>query len=151
MTGGPVHDSLIAEVYLADHERLESLVMQLLAAVDADDQAVVDTAWLALGTSLSAHLAGEEAHVLPALISRSPRDARALIGEHRHLQARVAELRLAIDLRVVRVSMVHDFVHDLRAHALHEERVLYTWADRHLDAKEQLAMVEAIRRTAGGN
>jgi hypothetical protein len=109
---------------LADHCRLEELAEQVVAAWDASDREAVARLWASLRSGLLAHLEAEEKHWLPVLCT-SERDARVIIGEHRHLRSRLTELGVAIDLRLVRSAMLRSFVHELRAHARSEERLLY--------------------------
>jgi Hemerythrin HHE cation binding domain len=135
----------IREGFLADHLRLEALVEEVLAAFEANDREGVARLWTALESGLLAHFDAEETHLIPELLSStSARDARVIIGEHRHLRARLAELGVGIDLHMVRVEMARDFVHELRAHARNEERLLYPWADEHLGENEQRSMLDAL-------
>jgi hemerythrin-like domain-containing protein len=134
----------IREGFLADHRRLEALVEDLLSAFERDDRDAVARLWTALESGLLAHFEAEETHLLPELLRKSERDARVIIGEHRHLRSRLTELGVGIDLHLVRLEMARHFVDELRAHARNEDRLLYRWADEHLGEPEQRAMLEAL-------
>jgi hemerythrin superfamily protein len=137
----------VRDRFLADHRRLESLLEELLAAVEANDRPEMSRLWGELESGLLAHLEAEETHMFPALLRVSERNARFLVQEHQHIRRRLAELGVAVDLHSVRLDSVRDFIHELRAHAASEDQLLYKWADTHLDEPHRASIIEAL--TAG--
>jgi hypothetical protein len=76
-----------------------------------------------------------------------------VLAEHEEIRARLLELGTGVDLHIVKLDAARAFVDELRAHAEHEEKVLYHWADEHLDEAERAsfltALADAIRRRLG--
>ena len=136
--------SVVRDRFLGDHRELEDLLKRVLAAFEANDRGAVATLWSEFEERLTNHLDTEDGHVIPRLFSSRPREARTLLEEHRHIRARLSELRSGIELRVVRLETARGFIDELRAHSRHEEDVLYRWADDHLDGGEQSALVGAL-------
>lgn len=122
---GPV----VRERFLADHGELEALFTRLLAAFETEDPDAIASRWSEFDARLSKHLEVEERFMIPRLSSSRPRDARAILEEHRHIRSRLVEFGFKVDLRVVRPETARGFVEELRAHARHEDDVLYRWAD----------------------
>jgi len=116
----------------------------------------VSELWTAFEDRITRHLEAEERFMIPQLFSSHPRDARAILEEHRHIRTRLTELGCRVDLHTARFETARGFIDDLRAHARHEDDVLYRWADEHLAAGEQKTLFDAlpaplrgrIRRTA---
>jgi hypothetical protein len=82
--------------------------------------------------------------MIPRLSSSRPRDARAILEEHRHIRSRLVEFGFKVDLHIVRLETARGFVEELRAHARHEDEVLYRGADEHLTALEHGALITAL-------
>lgn len=131
--------------FLDDHSELEDLFAGLLDAFEANDREGVAQLWNEFDDRLAKHLEAEERFVIPQLFAARPRDARAILEEHRHIRSRLVELGCAVDLHTVRLDAARGFVDELRAHARHEEDVLYRWADEHLPAAEQTHLVARLR------
>jgi hypothetical protein len=54
------------------------------------------------------------------------------------------ELGAGVDLHAIRLDTARAFIDELRAHAKHEDRVLYSWADervREEDGRSLLALL----------
>jgi hemerythrin-like domain-containing protein len=134
----------IRDRFLADHDRLETLLKRLLAAFEANDRDDIAQLWTEFESGLLAHMAVEEACMIPALQRVSPTNARILIQEHRHIRTRLTELGVAIDLHCVRLDTARAFVDELRAHATSEDRLLYQWADDRLDHAEKESLLESF-------
>jgi hemerythrin-like domain-containing protein len=115
---------------LRDHEEIEALLQDLLAAFETGERSVASRAFQAFERRLSAHLALEDEMLLPALAASSPREAEEIAAEHRSIRARLEEIAVENNLHVSRATEVRRFVQMLRAHAQHEERALYPLADR---------------------
>jgi hemerythrin-like domain-containing protein len=138
----------VREHFLADHERLDALLEQLVAALVANDRQAISTRWAAFETGLLAHLDAEDAHLIPALAATSERDARVLVQEHRHLRRRLTELGTG-DWHKVWLDSARDFIDELRAHARTEDRLLYRWAEAHPDEPRRSAVIDALATKAG--
>jgi hypothetical protein len=134
----------IRDRFLADHRRLEALLEQLLAAVEANDRDAMTRLWTQFDSSLLAHLEAEERYLFPALFRVCDRDARVLGQEHRHIRSRLAELGVGIDLHTVRLDSTRDFIDELRAHARNEDRLLYQWGDAHLDEPQRMSAIAGL-------
>jgi hypothetical protein len=129
--------STIRDRFLEDHSELEDLFAGLLDAFEANDREGIAQLWNEFDNRLARHLETEERFMIPPLFAFRPRDARAILEEHRHIRSRLVELGCGVDLHTVRVETARGFIEELRAHARHEEDVLYRWADEHLPAIEQ--------------
>jgi hemerythrin-like domain-containing protein len=130
--------------FLADHGELEELFTRLLAAFEANVCIEVARLWSEFDERLSKHLEAEEHLMIPQLSSSRPRDARALLEEHRHVRSRLVELGLGVDLHLVRLGAARGFVEELRAHARHEDDVIYQWADDHFADHERGELFAAL-------
>lgn len=111
----------------SDHRRLEQLVEELLVALESDDAHAIASAWSRLEAELLAHFEAEETHLIPELVRTSQRDARVIIGEHRHLRSRISELGATARRHTLRPETARNFISELRAHARNEDRLLYSY------------------------
>jgi hemerythrin len=136
--------SAIRDRFMADHRRLEAIVDQVLAALEANDRDEIRKLWRALESGLHAHFEAEEKHAIPLLMVSGPREGQALLAEHKHLRRRLAELGSEIDLGVARVESLRGFIDELNAHARHEETVLYKWCDDHLEETPQSPLLKPL-------
>jgi hemerythrin-like domain-containing protein len=125
-----------------DHERLDQIFEQLLAALRADAREDVLRLWTLFDDGLCRHMALEEQYLLPELARDEPREAARLAREHAQMRSTLAELAVGIDLHQVPTEMVSDFVDQLRQHALREDAIAYRWSagEGHLSdlARQQL-------------
>jgi len=135
----------LREWLLEDHRRLETVLDRVLRAFEANDRQRIQSLWTELDAALTAHLDAEDRELLPVLGRTHDREARSLIEEHRHIRTRLIELAAAVDLHAIRVEMVRRFIDELRAHARHEDRVAYRWAQEHLDDEQSRPLLEAIK------
>jgi len=139
----------VRDRFLADHRRLEDLFERLLAAFKASDRELVEGLWSEFDAGLSAHMEAEESHLFPLLLASQPRDVRTLAAEHKHIRARLIELGIAVDLHLSRLKEMQGFVEELRAHARHEDSILYRWADDHLGTAERTSLFGALTKCPG--
>jgi hemerythrin-like domain-containing protein len=149
---GPMRDRTKASIrahLTADHREIERTMECLIEAFAAGDEPEIERLWTLFESRLSAHIDLEDRYLLPALQRRSPRAARTIGQEHRHIRARIAELGLGVDLRTVRLETARAFIEELRAHARSEDRLLYAWADEHLDAEVHAKVLAAVAPAAG--
>lgn len=136
----------IGKALLDDHEKLEILITRLLDAVAADDRSLMCGLFEEFDAHLAAHFSAEERSLLPALFRSAPTAARTIAHEHRHLRARLMELGTQIELHILRLDTVQSFIDELRAHARHESKLLYQFADESLpddERREALAAFDA--------
>lgn len=143
-TQATVPSTAIRDHFLADHQRLEEIFARLLDAFKADDRELCASSWTAFEAGLLAHLEAEEKFLIPALARSSERDARAILAEHRHIRERLAELGVGVDLHIVRLDAARAFIDELRAHADHEEALMYRWGDLHLSASERQSLFNTL-------
>lgn len=120
-----------------DHQEIEELLRELLLAFEADDRARVGMLWSLFDAQLLAHLDAEEKHLIPRLLRTNERAARSLLEEHRHIRSRLTELGTQVDLHLIRLPAARGFIDELRAHARHEDQVLYEWADAEVPEPEK--------------
>ena len=138
--------TLIQSHFLDDHRRVEALLDGLLAAWIANDHPNASRVWKGLEIALAAHLGAEETFLFPALLVARERDTRVLVQEHRHIRARLTDLGRGLALGTMRPSTLRDFVDEMRAHAKTEDRLLYQWADGHLDDAGRTAAIDALAK-----
>ena len=102
---------------------LELLFASLLAAYHAGDMARGAALWKDLEAALTAHVRITEKAVVDAPPLR-PNDARLILQEHRHLQARLRELTETLHALRRPEDRVRTFVDEVRAHLRHEAALL---------------------------
>ena len=138
-TGFEIRDHL-----LADHERLEALFQQLLSAFEEDDREGVAALWTRFDRELLEHMETEERFLIPWLLRANQQAARAIMQEHRHIRSRLTELGASVDLHTIRLTMARAFIDELRAHAKHEDRALYSWADAHIPVEDRRSVLDSL-------
>ncbi|HVU01130.1 MAG TPA: hemerythrin domain-containing protein [Polyangiaceae bacterium] len=136
ISGGPASATIRAR-FGQDHQEIEELLRQLLLAFEADDRARVGALWSVFDAQLLAHLDAEEKHLVPRLLRANERAARSILEEHRHIRSRLTELGTQVDLHLIRLPAARAFIDELRAHARHEDQVLYEWADAEVSEAEK--------------
>lgn len=133
---------------VADHERLEGLFQQVLSAFEVGDREEVAAIWTRFDHELLAHMEAEERFLVPWLFRADQRAARSIIQEHRLIRSRLIELGAAVDLHAIRLATARAFIDELRAHAKHEERVLYAWADEHVPVEDRRSVLTSLLERA---
>jgi polyisoprenoid-binding protein YceI/hemerythrin superfamily protein len=126
-----------------DHERLELLFQSIVAEAAREDPHVVRAAWRVFEGELLHHFEDEELHILPAFAQQRPSEARAILAEHEQIRATLTGIGVDMDLHRLSRERVADFVASLRAHARHEDDLLYPWAAHQLGD----AAGDRVRRT----
>jgi hypothetical protein len=119
------------------HAVIEALLADLLLGIETGS-APVESLWTGFERAFSEHLTYEEHVPLAEFLIARPREARALLEEHRYLRGRLAQLRTT--LRALPADDVRTFLTELHAHNDHEERVLYPWVEA----------TQALRARKGG-
>lgn len=109
---------------LADHQRLDARLNEVIEAAKTGEPETLRQAWNSFETALAVHLSDEEGYVLALLLRQGSPSARAIVQEHKHLRARILEIETCIDLHAVRLDMIETFAAELRAHMHHEDGVL---------------------------
>ena len=112
-----------------DHERLDQIFEQLLAALRADAREDVLRLWTLFDDGLCRHMALEEQYLLPELARDEPREAAVIAREHANMRSTLAELGVGIDLHQIPVDLVSEFIDQLRQHALREDAIAYRWSE----------------------
>lgn len=120
---------------LADHRRLEALFTRVTAAFNADAREDTQRLWHQLEDGLERHFVAEECFLFPRFATVDATELRALQAEHAMLRARVAELGVGVDLKLVRADVACGVLDALRAHAAREDAFLYRWARETLERK----------------
>jgi hemerythrin HHE cation binding domain-containing protein len=134
--------------FLDDHQSAETRLESLLAALAANDHPNASHIWKGLESGLVAHLGAEETLLIPALLVARERDTRVLVQEHRHIRSRLKDLGRGLALGIMRPATLRDFLDEMRAHAKTEDRLLYQWADVHLDDEGRTRAIDALARTS---
>ena len=127
----------LRQLFTHDHERLDRLFRDLLAAFEADARVEAGKLWNEFDTDLRAHMQLEEELLLPRFAEAHGAEALALIREHEQSREKLLQLGVGVDLHVTRFGQVEDFVRLLRAHAKREEELMYRWAARRLQGADQ--------------
>jgi polyisoprenoid-binding protein YceI len=133
-------EEAIQAVLSQDHERLERQFESIVAEASGGDPSTLRRAWQAFERELLRHFDDEEKHILPAFALQKPAEAHALFYEHQRIRNELTKLAVDLDLHCLRADRIADFVGELRAHARHEDDLLYPWAAHRLG--------EAARRRA---
>jgi polyisoprenoid-binding protein YceI len=115
-----------------DHERLEFQFQSIVAEAARKDPSVLRAAWRAFEGELLHHFEDEEVHILSAFAQQEPTEARAISAEHEQIRAALTGIGADIDLHRLPRERVAEFVASLRAHARHEDDLLYPWAAHQL-------------------
>jgi polyisoprenoid-binding protein YceI len=120
----------IAGLLSHDHQRLEQRFQAIVNDASIDDPGAFRQEWQAFEADVLRHFDLEEGEILPAFAREQPMEARLLLEEHEQLRNRMTELGVDLDLHCLPAEQVGAFVDTLRAHARHEDEVLYPWAER---------------------
>lgn len=137
-------DSSLRTRLLDDHHGLEALMARVLEACENDDREGIGEAWGELDARVMGHLEIEDRFLVPALMRTNEREARAIMSEHRHIRTRLVELGAAVDLHTIRTETARSFIDDLRAHASHEDEILYRIAEDTIPYEEHEGIFEAM-------
>jgi hemerythrin len=133
-----------------DHQRLERLFVDLLAAFNADAREDTQRLWDEFDSGLGTHLAFEERLLLPVFGAANPTEARALLAEHDQIRSTLSELGVGLDLHLTRADVVSDFIAKLRSHARREDELMYRWAEQHTPQLAQVLLEQMEQASNGG-
>ncbi len=146
MTSTAPPSTLVRDRFALDHREIESLFASLLAAFEASDRDGTARLWTEFDDRVARNLEAEERLLIPTLFAAHPREAAAILAEHRHIRARLRDLGCRVDARTMELETASGFVEELRAHARHGDGILYRWADDHLNPSEQTAVLVVLTR-----
>ena len=79
-----------------------------------------------------------------------PEEARTILDEHGRIRARISYLGAALDLHAVRLGMIRALAYELDAHARREDKLLYRWADEHVNELDRAPLLRALVRFGRG-
>jgi len=130
--------------FLADHRRLEKLFTQLMEAFNADAREETQQLWSELERGLETHFTAEERFLFPSFALVDPVETGHLSAEHAALRARVADLGVGVDLKLVRADVAKDFIDGIRAHAAREDALLYRWANTALPEEAAARLAQSL-------
>jgi hemerythrin superfamily protein len=136
-----------------EHNRLDEVFEELLAAFRAGDRAEVAVRWDSFAAGLNAHMALEEEYILPGFAATDPEEAALIAREHGEIRASLADLEVGLDLHCTNLHAAERFIRALRDHAQREEALLYRWAQANLGEAQQASLsaqlISAFRKLAG--
>jgi nucleotide-binding universal stress UspA family protein len=125
----PDESTRAADVLRGEHEHLERVYADFLAAYAEGDWADVRAQWDVFEPALLAHMDLEEEVLLPTFRAIDPREAGAIVREHDDLRALLGTLSVLVDLHAVPARDAEELVARLQAHAVRERLFLYPWLD----------------------
>jgi len=131
----------IEELLFAEQRRLACLGIALVAAATAGNAKTTRARWIELRAALAVHVESEDRFLIPAFARRRPKEARALLAEHRLIRDRVKEIDAAFARNAEPGKAIRAFVDEVNAHARHEGRVLYSHCDGWLDDGERVLLM----------
>jgi Hemerythrin HHE cation binding domain len=139
------HPEDLRQLFTRDHERLDRLFRDLLAAFEADARVEVGQLWNQFDADLRAHMQLEEELLLPRFVEKHAAEAAAIFREHDQIREKLLQLGVGVDLHFTRYGQVEELVRALRAHAKREDQLLYRWVESHLhDVDTRRGIVERI-------
>lgn len=128
----PARPDELRQLLGRDHERLDRLFRDLLAAFEADARTEVARLWNEFDGDLRHHMRLEEELLLPKFAELNADEAAALRAQHDLIRDKLLQLGVGVDLHMTRHAQVDEFVRELRAHAKREDDLMYRWAETHL-------------------
>lgn len=131
-------------ILLGDHQRIESLLQRLVAAVRADDRELSQKLWARVESAVLAHLDVEEMFVFPALREGHAAEIDRLRREHDALRAEMGNIGLAFELHTARCEAIESFCATLREHGEREEALAYVQAERTLPVSVAKSIAQRI-------
>jgi hypothetical protein len=142
---GPSRHALAEDVraYLSrDHARLGGLLDRFRDEPGENGSSVRRERWRDFEAAFLGHMAGEEKYLLTAMGSAHPEEAATLRTQHARLRQLLTAAGLGLQTENEALTAL---VVAFRDHAIHEERMLYEWAER----AERGAAEDLIRYISG--
>ena len=128
------------------HTRLIALFENLIAEAKKDDRSRLRPMWASFESALLAHIAAEEAELLPLYRRGHPAEATAILEDHVFFRKVLTEFGVDLDLHLMRADAVEAFLRRMSEHAMSEDEGLYPWAAREVPVQVQ----ERFREAAEG-
>jgi len=128
------------------HTRLVGLFQDLMAEAKKDDRSKLRPMWATFETALLAHINAEETELLPLYRQAHPEEAAGVAKDHDYFRKTLSEFGVDVDLHLMRVDVVEEFIRRLRDHAISEDGGLYAWAAQKVPKDVQ----ERFRKVAEG-
>lgn len=114
------------------HDQIEAACDALRACAHTGDLRDVITRYRSFERAVLEHLKAEEEEILPAYARHAPADAESIRATHDELRGQLYRIGVDVELHCVREKTLDRLVTALQAHAAHEDRKMYPWAERHL-------------------
>jgi len=141
MNDGAEGATSLRDGLLAEHAEIERLLDDVMRAIE--ERSGASLAWRAFSSALLAQIDAEERHLVAALSNEG--SARLLRYEHCYLRGRLRELGCAVDEEQLEAPLLlKNFRDVLRAHARNDDRLLYGWAETHLNAERRDAVLDVL-------
>lgn len=125
-------------ILLADHHRgIEKAFKTLHAAVLADDCRNIVDEFRCFERAILEHVQAEEEVILPAYELFNPKDAAVIRADHARIRDQLTTAAIETELHKMRAARLTKLIETLRAHAAHEDRHMYPWAQVHLPLSQR--------------
>jgi hemerythrin superfamily protein len=129
----------------ADHHRqLEAACETLRVCTYTDEPDELVLRFRTFERAVLEHLKAEEHEILPVYAKHAPADAEAIFAEHADLRRQLFQIGIDVELHCVRAEALEQLVSALRAHAKHEDRQLYPWAQAHLPPRTKRELLKRV-------
>lgn len=116
----------IRHVHLVAHAQIDHLFTSLLDAAAARDAAVRD-AFRSLRDEVTAHIASEEQHALPAYAKAFPEEAARIDAEHDDIRVKLADIDEALENDTFTSRLATELRVAFSLHEAREETTMYPW------------------------
>jgi hypothetical protein len=113
---------------LSAHTHVDRLLARIGADARAGRMDAVRQSWHELRNALFAHLAEEEAIILPRFALADPADAAKIARDHHTIRRQLTEVDQALARGDIGKEQVLALVSFFRMHHYHEEAGMYRWA-----------------------
>jgi len=114
------------------HRRLDARCQALIAQVQHGDPAAFAAPWRRLEAEILEHMAAEEDVLVPTYTVSAPEDAQRILQDHLRIRQLLVMTGAAMGARETCRACLRELVAVLAAHAAHEDKLMYPWAQRHL-------------------
>ena len=129
----------------ADHHRqLEAACETLRACTYTDEPFELVVRFRSFERAVLEHLRAEEDSILPRYEVYAPADAELIRTTHAELRRQLFRIGIEVELHCVRAESLEELVKTLRAHAAHEDRGFYPWAQAHLPPRTRRELLRRV-------
>lgn len=144
----PARPADLSTLLRDEHARLDATFESLMDGFRADPLSVGLLEWKHFEAALRAHLSLEEDLVLPTFERTYPLETAQIRDEHASIRRELDELGLGVELHLISPELIDRFISKLRAHAAHEDAMLYERVDRELTPDERSRAIARVHETA---